>query len=157
MLAVKGWSGDAFDVRKIATQLNIHPWEVAKALAVWVGGPDPADTEGAYSAAAYAQICAVFGDPSVLDKYDTIFVDSITVASRYAFQWSQKQPQALSEKTGKPDTRGAYGLLGQEMIRWLTHLQHCPKSIIVVGILDSTTDDLNRITHAPQIEGGGGR
>ena len=71
-----------------------------------------------------------------------------------AFQWSQKQPAAFSEKTGKPDNRGAYGLLGQEMIRWITHLQHASKSIIVVGILDSTKDDLTRWTHAPQIEGG---
>jgi hypothetical protein len=30
----------------------------------------------------------------------------------------------MSEKTGKPDVRGAYGLHGREMIGWLTHLQH---------------------------------
>ena len=89
----------------------------------------------------------------MLDKYKTVFVDSITVASRLAFQWAQKQPEAISEKTGKPDTRGAYGLLGREMIRWLTNLQHCPKDIILVGILDSEQDDLKRWVHTPQVEG----
>ena len=153
-LAIQDWAGDVLDVRKVAIELNVHPWEVAKAIAVWIGGPDPADTDGSYSAASYANICAAFGDPASPEKYDTVFVDSITVASRMAFQWSQKQPAAFSEKTGKPDNRGAYGLLGQEMIRWITHLQHASKSIIVVGILDSTKDDLNRWTHAPQIEGG---
>lgn len=34
------------------------------------------------------------------------------------------RPQTFSEKTGKPDTRGVYGLLGQEMITALTPLQH---------------------------------
>ena len=78
--------------------------------------------------------------------YDTVFVDSITVASRMAFQWSQKQPAAFSEKTGKPDNRGAYGLLGQEMIRWITRSQRIltvrvgrgvPRSLI--GVLSNTS------------------
>jgi len=38
-------------------------------------------------------------------------------------------------------------------MRWLTHLQHSNKSIIVVGILDFEKDDLNRISWTPQIEG----
>lgn len=59
-----------------------------------------------------------FGDRSVLDRYQTIFVDSITVAGRLCFQWCKGQPEALSEKTGKPDVRGAYGLHGREMIGW---------------------------------------
>ena len=60
----------------------------------------------------------------MIDKYETIFIDSITVAGRLCFQWCRGQPEATSEKTGKPDIRGAYGLHGREMIGWLTHLQH---------------------------------
>ncbi len=45
-------------------------------------------------------MCARFGDPAVLDKYDTVFVDSITVAGRLCLQWCKGQPQAYSEKTG---------------------------------------------------------
>jgi hypothetical protein len=90
----------------------------------------------------------------MFSKYDTIFVDSITVAARMCFSWSQRQPDAFSEKTGKPDNRGAYGLHGREMVRWLTQLQHIPgRSIIVVGILDSMKDDFGRITWEPQIDG----
>jgi hypothetical protein len=64
------------------------------------------------------------------------------------------QPEALSEKTGKPDTRGAYGLHGREMINWLTHLQHTrEKNIWFVGILDEKTDEFNRKVYSPQIEG----
>jgi hypothetical protein len=95
----------------------------------------------------------MFGDPKELDQYDTVFVDSITVAARECFKWSQIQPEAMSERTGKPDMRGAYGLLGREMMRWITHLQHCSKSIIMVGILDRQEDELKRVMWEPQIDG----
>ena len=59
-----------------------------------------------------------------------------------------------SEKTGKPDVRGAYGLHGREMIGWLTHLQHTrAKSVWLVGILDERLDDFNRRYFVPQIDG----
>jgi hypothetical protein len=151
-LAIQDWAGDVLDVRSAAIEMGAHPWEIARALALYIGGPNPADRDGPYSAAMYAQVSQIFAGLD-LSKYTTIFVDSITVASREALKWSQVQPEAMSEKTGKPDNRGAYGLLGREMIRWLTHLQHSNKSIIVVGILDSEKDDLNRITWTPQIEG----
>jgi hypothetical protein len=100
-------------------------------------------------------VCEKFGDPAGLDRYETLFVDSITVAGRLCFQWCKGQPQAFSDKTGKPDTRGAYGLHGQEMIAWLTHLQHTrAKNVWFVGILDEKNDDFNRRFFMPQIEGG---
>lgn len=151
-LAIQDWPGDVLDIRAAATELGAHPWEIARALALYIGGFDPSDRDGPYSAAMYERIKPIFAGLD-LSKYMTIFVDSITVASREALKWAQIQPEAMSEKTGKPDNRGAYGLLGREMIRWLTHLQHSNKSIIVVGILDSEKDDLNRITWTPQIEG----
>ena len=81
-------------------------------------------------------------------------MDSITVAGRLCLQWSKGQPQAYSEKTGKPDTRGAYGLMGQEMIAWLTHLQHTRnKNVWFVGILDEKLDDFNRRVFSLQIDG----
>lgn len=153
-LAIQDWNGDVIDIRKTSQAMNAHPWEIARALACLVSGPDPTDADGPYSRQAYdAYVKALGADAESLEKYKTVFVDSITVASRLAFQWSQKQPEAMSEKTGKPDTRGAYGLLGREMIRWLTNLQHCPKDIILVGILDSEQDDLKRWVHTPQVEG----
>jgi len=89
-----------------------------------------------------------------MDGFATIFVDSITVAGRLCFQWCRGQPEAHSEKTGKPDIRGAYGLHGREMIAWLTHLQHARgRNVIFVGILDEKLDDFNRRVFVPQIDG----
>jgi hypothetical protein len=93
-------------------------------------------------------------DNFLLDKYETIFVDSITVASRLCLQWSKGQPQAMSDRSGKTDMRGAYGLHGREMIAWLTHLQHTrAKNVWFVGILDEKLDDFNRKVFALQIDG----
>jgi hypothetical protein len=87
--------------------------------------------------AHFRHVCERYGDPAQLAKYDTYFVDSITVLARLALIWAKVQPQALSERTGKPDTRGAYGLLGQEMLTALTHLQHARgKHVVFVAILD---------------------
>jgi hypothetical protein len=152
-LALSDWAGDVLDVRKSALESSAHPWEFVRAIALWLGGPDPADLNGNYSKAAYDSVCQVFGSADGHAQYTTLFVDSITVASRMCFEWAQTQPDAFSEKTGKPDIRGAYGLLGREMIRWLTHLQHTDKTVIVVGILNEEVDDLNRKSYVPQIEG----
>jgi hypothetical protein len=152
-LSLQKWRGDVLDCRGMALDLKIDPWVMARAIACLLCGPDPADTTGPYSVKAYEQYAAVI-DPAQFDKYDTIFIDSITVASRLAFGWAQRQPESFSEKTGKPDKRGAYGLLGQEMVTWLTTLQHMPKSSVVAGILDRHVDDLGRITWEPQVEGG---
>lgn len=151
-LAIQDWPGDVIDVRRTAQEYGKYPWEIARALAVYIGGHDPSDISGSYSKPVYDAVAKAF-ESIDLNKYETIFIDSITVAGRDCFKWSQVQPEAMSEKTGKPDTRGAYGLLGREMIRWLTHLQHSSKSVIMVGILDGEKDDLNRLTWNPQIEG----
>lgn len=145
-LAVENWHGDAVRPRT---------WEECRDFAVFIGGPNPAlRPDQSYSQAHYDTVCHKFGDPASLDKYQTIFIDSITVAGRLCLQWCKGQPQAVSEKTGKPDMRGAYGLHGQEMIGWLTHLQHTRnKSLWFVGILEEKTDDAGRTHHVPQIDG----
>ncbi|WP_085440391.1 ATP-binding protein [Magnetofaba australis] len=145
-LAVEGWPGDTIRPRT---------WKECRDFAVFIGGPNPALREDQpYSQAHYDEVVQKYGDPAALAKYRTIFVDSITVAGRLCFQWCKGQPQAFSEKTGKPDNRGAYGLHGQEMIAWITHLQHTRgKNVWFVGILDEKTDDFNRRFFAPQIEG----
>jgi hypothetical protein len=145
-LAVEGWPGDSMRPRT---------WEECRDLACFIGGPNPAlRDDQAYSAADYARVCETFGDPAQLDRYQTIFVDSITVAGRLCLQWCRGQPEAFAERTGKPDLRGAYGLHGREMIAWLTHLQHTrAKNVIFVGVLDEKFDDFNRRVFSPQIDG----
>jgi hypothetical protein len=145
-LAVEGWTGDTIRPRT---------WNECRDFAVFIGGPNPAlRDDQSYSEAHYSAVCAQYGEPSILDRYETIFIDSITVAGRLCFQWCRGQPDAFSEKTGKPDIRGAYGLHGREMIGWLTHLQHTRvKNIVFVGVLDEKLDDFNRKIYVPQIEG----
>lgn len=154
-LAIQSWAGDVINVREEAAKMGVHPWEFARALVCLLGGPDPAAPAGSpYAADKHALYQQALGEGSMFDKYDTVFIDSITVASRMALAWAKTQPEAFSEKTGKPDTRGAYGLLGQELVGWLTQAQHIrTKNIITVGILDQIKDDFGRLTYEPQIEG----
>ncbi len=69
--------------------------------------------------------------------------------------WAKTRPEAFSEKTGKPDTRGAFGLLAREVIALLKHLQHAPgRTVIFVGVLERVVDEFNREHWQPQMEGG---
>ena len=149
------WRGDVINVRAEASKAGVHPWEFARAIICLLGGADPAAPPGdPYAADMFAMYEQHIAPRAMFDKYSIVYIDSITVASRLAFSWSQRQPDAFSEKTGKPDTRGAYGLLGREMVKWLTQAQHIPgKSIVVVGILDAVKDDFGRLLYEPQIEG----
>ena len=135
--------------------IEIRDWKEARDVACFVGGPNPAmRSDQPYSQAHYEYVCEKYGDPSIMNKYKTIFIDSITVLGRLCFQWAKGQPQAFSDKTGKADIRGAYGLHGQEMITLLSHIQHIKgKNVWFVGLLDEKVDDFNRTVFSPQIEG----
>jgi hypothetical protein len=145
-LAIEGWSGDT---------LRPRTWKECRDFAVFIGGPNPAlRDDQPYSNKHFDVVCERYGSVDALDRYETVFVDSITVAGRLCFQYCKGEPQAFSEKTGKFDMRGAYGLHAQEMVSWLTHLQHTRnKNIWFVGILDDKTDDFGRRFYQPQIEG----
>lgn len=144
-LAVEGWPGDTVRPRT---------WDDCRTLAALIAGPNPAlRPEQPYSQAHYDHANRD-GAAAAYEQYDTVFIDSITVAGRLCFQWAQGQPEAFSEKTGKPDTRGAYGLHGRELLAWLSQLQHCRnKNIVFVGILDAKEDDYGRSQWVAQIEG----
>ena len=129
-------------------------WEECRDFACFLGGGNPAITDGPYSITHFEQVCQIYGDPAaLLQKYDTIFIDSITVAGRLCFSYNQNLPEARN-KSGVLDTRSVYGSQGREMMAWLTHLQHIrEKNVIFVGILDEKTDDYGRVTYDLQIEG----
>ncbi len=144
-LAVEGWGGDTVRPRT---------WDECRNLAVLIAGPNPALRDEQFYSAAHFEHVNRDGAADALRQYDTIFIDSITVAGRLCFQWSSGQPEAFSEKTGKPDTRGAYGLHGREMLAWLSCLQHArDRNVVFVGILDQKEDDYGRTQWVPQIEG----
>ncbi|MBF0095376.1 MAG: ATP-binding protein [Alphaproteobacteria bacterium] len=132
MKSVQTWRGASLPVRTFADFRD---------LAVLIGGADPsADPNSYYSAGHYQHVLASYqgsGIPELLAERSIIFVDSITDLTRQVMAYSRQQPEAFSERTGKPDLRGAYGLLGREVIQALKHLQHAPgKTVIFVGVLE---------------------
>ncbi|WP_454258583.1 ATP-binding protein [Pseudoxanthomonas mexicana] len=145
-LAVADWPGD-----------TIRPasWPESRDFFVFLAGPDKSlPSEAAFSQAHFDHVIEKFCDPAQLGRYQTFFLDSITQLSRQCFAWCKTQPGAVSDRSGKPDLRAAYGLLGQEMIGALTHLQHARgKNVVFVAILDERLDDFNRKVFVPQIEG----
>jgi hypothetical protein len=145
LLAVQSWEGDSISVRT---------WEDARDIACLIGGANPAlKASLAYSAKHFDAVKTKYKDWD-FSKYACIFIDSITIASKLCLTWCKMQPESFSEKSGKPDTRSAYGLLASEMSSWLQQFQHIPdKDVIIVGLLESKTDDFNRTTWVPQTEG----
>ena len=143
LLAVQEWSGDSISVRT---------WEDARDIACLIGGANPA-SKNIYSQKHFDAMKIKYKDCD-FSRYKCIFIDSITIASKLCLSWCKSQPESFSERNGKPDTRSAYGLLASEMSGWLNQFQHIEnKDIIFVGLLDQKTDDFNRTTWVPQIEG----
>lgn len=145
--AIEGWPVDVIRPRT---------WVECRDFACFIGGFNPSlSDDQSYSKAHYDYVCEVYGDPDqMMTKYQSIFIDSITVAGRLCFQWCAQQPENRSERSGKVDTRAVYGMHGREMMAWLTHLQHIrAKNVIFVGILDEHTDEYGRKQYDLQIEG----
>jgi hypothetical protein len=146
--SVQDWPGLSIPIRTFADAVDI---------ACLVGGIDPAAAPDAFfSEAHYRHIAGLYPDlVRVIAERSIIFVDSITDLTRQAMAWAKTRPESFSERTGKPDTRGTYGLLARETIALLKHLQHAPgKTVIFVGILEKVTDDMGRVSFQPQMEGG---
>jgi AAA domain len=132
--------------------IRVDDWTTARNLACRIGGPNPSFPPTApYSEAHYR---AVGGALENLHRYQTIFVDSLTAITRLSFRSAEQQPEALSERTGRKDLRGAYGLHGREMVLWLNQLQHARgKNVIFVGILERIVDEFNKSEWQLQSEG----
>ena len=148
MKSVQDWPGDSIPVRTFTDALDIG---------CLAGGVNPAaDPAGFFSEGHYRHLSETYPDlVRMIAGKRIIFVDSITDLTRQAMAWAKTRPEAFSDKTGKPDTRGAYGLLARETIGLLKHLQHAPaRTVIFVGILERITDEFNRVTWQPQMEGG---
>jgi hypothetical protein len=66
----------------------------------------------------------------------------------------RRNPRAFSERTGKPDQRSAYGLHARELLLALHHLQSARgHNVILIGALETVTDDYGRTEHRLQAEG----
>jgi hypothetical protein len=149
MKSVQDWHGPSIPIRS---------FEDFRDLVILIGGPDPAQHPDSYYGAGYhAHVQAKYatsGLEGFLKNRSIIFVDSITDLSRQAMAYARQQAEAFSERTGKPDMRGAYGLLGREVIQALKHLQHARgKTVIFVGVLEKVTDEFGASNWVPQMEG----
>jgi AAA domain len=134
--------------------IRINDWRTAVDIACRIGGPNPSfPSTSAYSAAHYEAVGGALPD---LDRYDTIFFDSITEGARLSYRHAEQQPEATSARTGAKDTRAAYGLHGRQMIHWLQQLQHAhEKNVVFVAVLERVIDEFNRLIEwRPQLEGG---
>lgn len=149
------WQGTTLNMKAMAQKFNIHPWVLCRGIASLFLGPDPQDPNGYYGQQWYNWYVATLagGNPSIFEAFRNIYWDSLTVVSRWAFDWACQQPESFSEKTKKLDKRGAYGLMGTELVTWATVLQHQPKNIFLSCILEEDEDDFKRKFWQLQIEG----
>ncbi len=122
--SVQDWRGDSLPIRRFADAVDI---------ACLIGGANPAaQPDEHFSEAHHAHLRGQHPDLAArLDAKRIVFVDSITDLTRQAMAWAKTRPEAMSERTGKPDTRGAYGLLAREVIGLLKHLQHAPGRTVI--------------------------
>jgi hypothetical protein len=149
MKSVQDWRGPSIPIRSFPDFRD---------LVILIGGPDPAQHPGSYYGLEYhahvKREYAESGLEAFLKDRSIIFVDSITDLTRQAMAYAKQQPEAFSDRTGKPDVRGAYGLLGREVIQALKHLQHARgKTVIFVGVLEKVTDEYGASSWVPQMEG----
>jgi hypothetical protein len=151
-LFVDGEAGDLAVLDVPVPTLRINDWPTARDLACRIGGPNPSfPPTSCYSKAHYD---AIGGELPGLDGIDILFVDSLTAISRLSFRWAEQQPEAFSERSGRKDVRGAYGLHGREMLLWLQQLQHArEKHVVFVGVLERIVDEFNRGEWQLQSEG----
>jgi hypothetical protein len=151
-LFLEGDAGDLSVQDVPVDTIQLEDWPTARDLACRIGGPNPSYPPTAcYSQAHYE---AVGGALDTLNKYKTLFADSITAISRLSLRWAEQQPEAFSERSGKKDVRSTYGVHAREMIAWLNQLQHARgMHVVFVGILEKVVDDFHVANWQLQMEG----
>lgn len=152
-LFVDGEAGDLAVQDVECDTIRPLTWPDCRNVAAMTGGPNPAfPSTAAYSQAHYDSVVNDMGD-GAFDKYETVFIDSLTKLSRICLQWCQQQPDAQTAQ-GKADNRAAYGLLGREMLGFLTQVQHARRlNVIVTCAMEQTKDDFGRLVWEPHVEG----
>jgi hypothetical protein len=129
-------------------------WPELRDLIVRIAGPNRSfQPHEPYSQTHFDQ-CGGFLPGIEAGQYRTVFFDTVTAAARLCFRHASAQPEAFSERTGKPDLRGAYGLHARELLLALHHLQGARKlNVVLIGALESITDDYGRLEYRLQAEG----
>ncbi len=157
----KGWGGMSLDVRSLAQHMRVHPWQLCQAIALLIAGPEPAvKPDNPYSESAYmywASTLAPYGiTPAFLAGMEYIYWDSLSVASRHAYEFYQGQPEFIAD-SGNINTMGVYGEVGIQLSKWYSVIQHSKKTTIVTCILERDTNNLGQIEWSLQIVGKQGK
>jgi hypothetical protein len=129
-------------------------WPELRDLIARVAGPNRSFQPHEPYSQAHFDMCGGFLPGVENGQYRTVFFDTVTAAARLCFRWASTQPETFSERTGKPDLRGAYGLHARELLLALHHLQSARKlNVVLIGALESVTDEYGRLEHRLQAEG----
>lgn len=106
---------------------GIRSWEEFATIATLITGPDVRrKPEEAFSQAMWENACREHPDiAAVIEQAPVIFIDSLTWASRFAFEWASAQPSTWIVKNNRPvqDTWAVYRLLAEEMVRLVRLMQ----------------------------------
>jgi hypothetical protein len=129
-------------------------WPEIRDLVVRIAGPNRSFQPHEPYSQAHFDMCGGYLPGVESEQYRTVFFDTVTAAARLCFRWASAQPEAFSERTGKSDLRGAYGLHAREFLLALHHLQSARKlNVALIGALESVTDEYGRLEHRLQAEG----
>ena len=152
-LFIDAEAGDLCVANLPVASIRPQTWPEFRDVACVLGGPNSAlAASAAYSEAHHQKVMAT-ADLAGLASFKTLFVDSLSEASRRCRTWAEQQPEAFSDR-GRKDLRVVYGLVAREMIGWLQQLQHMrSRTVIFVAVLEKVVDDFSVVTWRPQIEG----
>jgi hypothetical protein len=129
-------------------------WPELRDLIVRIAGPNRSFQPNEPYSQAHFDRCGGFLPGIESRRCRTVFLDTVTAAARLSFRWASAQPEAFSERSGKPDTRGAYGLHARDFLLALHHLQGARElNVILTGALETVADDYGRLEHRLQAEG----
>lgn len=151
-LAVENFLGD---------EVTLDTWEEIVDLACFVGGPNPeVNDSDPFNQGHYDAVVAKYAQNGItresFNRYNYLFMDSLSEMARKCWRWCQTQPEAWSEKKANTkNTMGAYGLLGNSIIGLLDQFKKSKhQNVIFVGLMDQIANDSGRLVWTPQLQGG---
>ena len=149
-MSVKRWEGEY--------TLRPENWEEFINLSCLLGGPDYSVKNGVFSENHYNNVVEAYGKDlqELIDKkIKTIFVDSISDASMFAMRFANASPEAISEKTGKFNKLGAYGLVRETQENVLKQIQRARNKNVwfTANLVVKTDPDTGLITKSIDMYG----
>jgi AAA domain len=129
-------------------------WAELRDLIVRIAGPNRSFQPQESYSQAHFDTCGGYLPGIENGECRNVVIDTVTRSTSLCFRWASAQPEAFSERSGRPDTRAAYGLLAREFLLALNHLQSARGlNVILIGALETVTDDYGRVEHCLQAEG----